>query len=238
MIQASGRVDSTLPPRPAKSPMLASDLQALVKIIGPCGPEGAAIADLAIIAFWGMARLAELTYHSPSGHISPCSKPTTKDVTHQPTITTLRLHGAKTSRPGEIQTLYLQPWRGALCPVKAIARRISSTTSLLESLFGFTTPSGRVNLTKQRVNRVLRAAWQAVGRPELSGHSFRVGGASLQHALGIRIDVIKHLGRWKSKCDHRYLKTLSQEEVAESLLPLGVRPHPTPLAPPGTTPPC
>ncbi|KAI9606435.1 hypothetical protein KEM48_001801 [Puccinia striiformis f. sp. tritici PST-130] len=63
-----------------------------------------------------------------------------------------------------------------LFPVKAIERCPQATEADTNSLFGYyhNGPKGRVNLTKRRVNQILAAAWHDLGRPQLSGHSFRV----------------------------------------------------------------
>jgi hypothetical protein len=92
-----------------------------------------------------------------------------------------------------------------------------STLTTSDSLFGYDHNGTQINLTKRWANEVLSAAWQHIEKPGLSGHSFRVGGASLQHAAGINIDQIKSLGRWTSGCYKVYIKTLSPEDLVNSL---------------------
>ncbi|POV96078.1 hypothetical protein PSHT_15361, partial [Puccinia striiformis] len=101
--------------------------------------------------------------------------------------------------------------------VRAIEQRRQATTSDTDSLFGYEGPKGRINLSKRHANQVLAAAWHDLGRPHLTCHSFRVGGATLQHAVGININEIKSLGRWTTDCYKRYVKPLSREEVITSL---------------------
>jgi hypothetical protein len=142
-----------------------------------------------------MACMAELTYFTGKGAVGPRSKPTLADVHRFPNITILDLHGAKTVRPGKVQHLQLQPVCGILCSVQAIARCVATTRTPSDSLFGFETPTGRHNLTKQQVNLILQAFWHKNGKPEPSGHYFCVGGASLQNALRVGIDDINFLVR-------------------------------------------
>ncbi|PLW19151.1 hypothetical protein PCANC_16161 [Puccinia coronata f. sp. avenae] len=61
----------------------------------------------------------------------------------------------------------------------------------------------------------------------LSGHSFRVGGASFRHALGIPDAELCKLGRWTSNCFQLYLRTYSPDEKAAALRWLKAQPgHP------------
>ncbi|PLW29396.1 hypothetical protein PCANC_24342 [Puccinia coronata f. sp. avenae] len=174
--------------------------------------------DLAIVAFWGMARIAELTYMSPTGHIPYKQGLTLNDVEIYPEATLLTLHEAKTAKPGKTQTIKLRPRQGPLCPVKAITQRIMAVTDGSTSLFGYYRNSTRTHLTKRRTNKIFSVAWRTLQRPELSGHPFCVGGASLRGALDISVDEIKSLGRWTSDCCQRYIKPLLEQEIAVNYL--------------------
>ena len=87
-----------------------------------------------------------------------------------------------------------------------------------DSLFGFGKGASRVNLTKRRTNELLAAAWKELNKLGLSGHSFRVGGASLRSALRVPIAEIKSLGRLESDCYKRYIKPLTRETIINSLV--------------------
>jgi hypothetical protein len=224
MLKASGRVDATLPQRPPKQPILPSDLLHLVNALQGRGPEADTVTDLAIVAFWGMAWMAELTYHQATGPIQACTKPTRRDVLPHLDRADLLLRGAKTAKPGEVQKLTLRPVHGTLCPIQALSHRLQDATSASDSLFGFNTNAGRVNLTKQRFNQILKAVWRTTGRPHLIGHSFRVGRALIRWALGISINDIKTLGRWTSDCYQRYLRHIPPEDLKASLTALGIPP--------------
>ncbi|KAI7950991.1 hypothetical protein MJO29_009665 [Puccinia striiformis f. sp. tritici] len=217
ILKGSGRQDAAIPTRPEKSPVLISDLAELFRTLSGRGPEAEAVKDLAVVAFWGMACLAELTHTSNNGPVIPKKDMTAQDVQIFRNLTTINVHEAKTARPGEIQIIKLRSIKSPLCPVKAIERRREATTADTDSLFGYNGPNGRVNLTKRRVNGILAAAWRDLGRPQLTGHSFRVGGATLRYAVGVNVNEIKSLGRWTTDCYKRYVKTLSREEVIASL---------------------
>ncbi|KNE86699.1 hypothetical protein PSTG_19937, partial [Puccinia striiformis f. sp. tritici PST-78] len=110
---------------------------------------------------------------------------TAQDVQTFQNMTTINVHEAKTAKPGKIQIIKLMSMNSPLCPVKAIKRRQQATTADTDSLFGYNGPTGRVNLTKRWVIQILASAWHDLGRPQLTGHSFRVGGATLQSAVGV-----------------------------------------------------
>ncbi|KAI9608766.1 hypothetical protein H4Q26_004953 [Puccinia striiformis f. sp. tritici PST-130] len=194
MLKGSGRQDALIPARPGKSPVLISDLAELFRTLSGRGPEAEAVKDLAVVAFWGMARRAEFPEHD----------------NHQRTRSQ---NGQARRSPGHQAQINKFP----TLPSRAIERRQQATTSDTDSLFGYEGPKGRINLSKRHANQVLAAAWHDLGRPHLMCHSFRVGGATLQHAVGININEIKSLGRWTTDCYKRYVKPLSREEVITSL---------------------
>ncbi|EFP87166.1 uncharacterized protein PGTG_13385 [Puccinia graminis f. sp. tritici CRL 75-36-700-3] len=82
------------------------------------------------------------------------------------------------------------------------------------SLFSFTDPEGgRFHITKPMATRALDKIWKACGYAGVSGHSFRVGGASLLKALGIPITQICLRGRWASDSYKLYLREFTEEDI-------------------------
>jgi hypothetical protein len=116
MLKVSGRQDARLPPKPGKAPVLIRDLLNLYQFLSGKGPKSEAVRDIAIIAFWGMARLAEVRYLTKKGPIPYKSRLTVAEVKRYKIATTLTLHEAKTAKPGETQLLKLRPMKGPLCP--------------------------------------------------------------------------------------------------------------------------
>jgi hypothetical protein len=80
MLKASGQEDARLPPKPGKAPVLIADLLQLYHFLSGKGPKVETVKDLAIVAFWGMARLAEVTYQAKTGPIPRNLKLTRADV--------------------------------------------------------------------------------------------------------------------------------------------------------------
>ncbi|KAE8181164.1 hypothetical protein CF336_g9020 [Tilletia laevis] len=51
--------------------------------------------------------------------------------------------------------------------------------------------------------------WLAADNAEhITGHSFRIGGATLLHSNGLSIESIKHLGGWASDAALRYIQDI------------------------------
>ncbi|PLW17617.1 hypothetical protein PCANC_15428 [Puccinia coronata f. sp. avenae] len=130
---------------------------------------------------------------------------------------TVTLRDSKTSRPGELQTLRLLAQHNILCPVEALLRRLRESRRPNNTLFGYYDTAGqRKNLTRSKVRKVLEAVWTRGNYQGLSGHSFRVGGASLLFALGISVAEIKKLGCWQSKCYSLYIREYSPVKILET----------------------
>jgi hypothetical protein len=180
-----------------------------------------AVLDLAIVAFWGMARLSELTYETSSGKIPRPSSLLTSDVKFLPSSNggriTLEIRGAKTCAPGELQRIQVQSLQNLLCPVQAVSRRLAEAAGVNTSLFGYYSNGDRIHLTKPVVCRRLATIWTTNGCTGITGHSFRVGGTSLRYALGVPTRDIMELGRWTSDCYKLYVREYSPEVKTETL---------------------
>lgn len=68
LLRASERADALSIRKPKKSPVLIEHLMALYHTLRHGSEEDVAILDCAICAFWGLARLAEVTYDSKEGN--------------------------------------------------------------------------------------------------------------------------------------------------------------------------
>lgn len=138
MLRASEKIDALTPPRPLKPAVMIHHLLALYNNLFNHSPRDIAILDCAICAFWGMARLAELTYEQQTGQppwsvsvlVGDAVKPS-DGMSH----VLLSIQGAKTAAPGTHQTILLNSQPNQLCPVKAILRRVASASSPNDALF-------------------------------------------------------------------------------------------------------
>ncbi|OAV89944.1 hypothetical protein PTTG_08387 [Puccinia triticina 1-1 BBBD Race 1] len=130
-----------------------------------------AIGDLCLVAFWALARLAELTYASECGPIQFDQSLLTSDVsfTTDPSlgrVATLTLRAAKTASPGNPKLQILNKQHHALCPVAAISHRLQETGGTQTSLFGYTDSGTRNHLTRWAVLTILREVFKRFGATE------------------------------------------------------------------------
>jgi hypothetical protein len=179
-----------------------------------------AIIDLAIVAFWGMARLGELTYGTAEGHLEREFSVMAKDVEIVRTpigrTAIITIRNTKTASPGVTQRLQLHSMKNMLCPVEAVERRLANACGLHTSLFGYFEGGERHHLMKTATIDMIQSKLREGGFEGLLGHSFRVGGASLRAALGKPIPDICELGQWTSSCYKLYLREYSVHELQES----------------------
>lgn len=219
LLRACGRQDALMPRKPEKSAIMLEHLLALYHHWINGSPEETAALDCTLVAFWGMMRLAEVTYDRREGQPAWLNSILNRDVVQSTTSSnsiTLIVRGAKTAKAGEAQTVLLNAQPNVLCPVQAIRRRLVSMESPDNGLFSYKLRS-RVNLTRSALVRLCARVWLAHGWLGLSGHSFRVGGASFRAALGVPHQEIRNLGRWTSDCYKLYLRTYSSDALRETL---------------------
>ncbi|EHS64609.1 uncharacterized protein PGTG_22397 [Puccinia graminis f. sp. tritici CRL 75-36-700-3] len=217
-LKSSAYVDAETEKKPKKKPVTIENLVKLTELLIDGDPFQKALLDLSVVAFWGMARLAELTYNEGSGPLRRTASLLTTDVElvykERENLAKLTIRGAKTADPGQSQIIYLKELPHMLCPVLAVKRRLAEAGGAKTSLFGYTDHQGeRVHLTKPQTTRALSKIWGACGFEGVSGHSFRVGGASIQVALGVPISEIRIRGRWVSDAYKLYLRDFTEEEM-------------------------
>jgi hypothetical protein len=84
-------------------------------------------------------------------------------------------------------------------------------------LFSFVNEKGEVtHLTKDLTTQTLKDSWAKGGFNDITGHSFRVGGASFRNAMDVSPTEICFLGRWVFNCYQLYIREYSKEEIDES----------------------
>ncbi|KAI7967353.1 hypothetical protein MJO29_000630 [Puccinia striiformis f. sp. tritici] len=222
LLRSSAHADAKLSAKTRKGAIHLKHLVLLAQTLAGGNQFHRALLDLAIVAFWGMARMSELTYDASTGQLRKTASVLTSDAVFirgpKSIVSSLSIRGAKTCVPGGIQFLTFHPIPNMLCPVRALIRRIDDSKGKETSLFGYDDNEGnQVHLTKPVVCRTLSEIRTAHGFAGLSGHSFRVGGASFRNAMGTPIDRIRSLGRWTSDCYLLYLRQYTAPEIEETL---------------------
>jgi hypothetical protein len=178
MLRSLAKEDADKPKKTQKGAVKLHHLVYLVEHLWGGTPEDRAIMDLALTAFWSIARLGKLTYQQATGPPTGRAELKVRDVMMKPTKTRetkalIILWEAKTIKPGEEQMLRLLLQNHALCPVEAIKRRMKEAHGLKDTLFGFYCQDGMCyNLTKARVRKVLQGVWAQGNCLGISGHFF------------------------------------------------------------------
>lgn len=74
-----------------------------------------------------------------------------------------------------------------------------------------------MTLSKSEVMAIYRKVWDASDPDnQLTGHSFRVGGATLRWNDDIPLNDIVKVGRWKSKAYELYLRKYTKEQAKDA----------------------
>lgn len=119
----------------------------------------------------------------------------------------IKIRAAKTAAVGEIQEIHCQSQSSLLDPVDAIRQLIKETNATDDDrLFSYPRDGKRITLTKARCQKIFSQTWKSQEGSKLTGHSFRVGGASLRWNMNHPLDEIVKVGRWKSKAYKLYIR--------------------------------
>ena len=134
------------------------------------------------------------------------------DNTESPSTVKIRIKASKTDQFRKGVDIYLGRTHNPLCPVKALLAYIAKRGKEQGMLFRF--EDGQL-LTKERfVMRVREALSQAGINAKLySGHSFRIGAATMAGRKGLSSEMIQTLGRWESSAYLLYVR-LPREELS------------------------
>ncbi|PLW51802.1 hypothetical protein PCANC_05578 [Puccinia coronata f. sp. avenae] len=180
LLRASAKANAMEPPKERKKAVHLKHLVHLAITLSGGKTRDRAVFDLAVVAFWGMAWLGELTSPTSKGKVDPRTSVLKKDVIWvglgHDMAANITIRDAKTCLPGKTQTLRLWPMHNLLCP----------------------------------------DAWAKGGFNDITGHSFRVGGASFRNAMDVSPTEICFLGRWVFNCYQLYIREYSKEEIDKS----------------------
>lgn len=213
LLRATAKNEENDQPAKIKSAVTIKMMLTLLKEKHNSSEEHNMVITLSLCAFWGMARLGEFIRTSyEEGAL------TQKDLVfgknNSGRYIRMHLRKAKTAPPGEIQIIHLQSQPSVLDPVAAIERLLLANKGSNPNSLLFRTSKGPV--TKKSVISILESVWGPSSLDQWTGHSFRVGGASLRHNLGASSDIIKNLGRWESVAYLKYIREYSAEILEET----------------------
>lgn len=215
LLTAAKKLELQTEPTERKDPILIRHLFGLVENLAGKDLESQVAYTVALVAFWGMARLGELVKTS-----SKVDQVKVKDLIWDPKggFVRIRIRAAKTASVGEIQEIHLQYQLSLLDPIGAIRRLIEDTRATDDDpVFSYPKGNERVTLTKSRCLKIFSNTWKTQDECKLTGHSFRVGGASLRWNLNNPLEEIVKTGRWRSEAYKLYIREYTEEDLLDTI---------------------
>lgn len=167
---AEARLNEVEKKRP---PVLVADLVILMEVLPSQGELGMAILVVALVAFWGTARLGELISDNAKKRL-----PRWDDLewAEDGSFVKISIHNAKTAKPGEVQQIYLQRLDSVLDPVSILEEWLAfCPRKPSDEIFVVWTDDTKKRLGKQSSINHLRAVWnnrRPKGKQLLHRHSF------------------------------------------------------------------
>ncbi|KAH8917164.1 hypothetical protein BT69DRAFT_1249148 [Atractiella rhizophila] len=204
------------PPRPAITLQMIS---LLIDNLSHDDCFDAAVLACALVTFFSLFRLGETTVRSVRNY-DPLDAITRKDVVYHlspdgiPFYKILLRHD-KTLDVSDIRILRFVQLRVGKWWImdlvnNHLARNLSSDPDA--HFFGYFSSKSKSfrPLTKDAYITHVNQVWSTFGYPHITGHSHRIGGASLMLNLGFEIEFIRIIGRWKSISYALYLRLLDE----------------------------
>lgn len=210
------------PPRPPVTPMY---LRVLYEGLDHAAPLDAAIWAAATAAFWGCRRLGEVTvptlealdgtYHVLREVESAFFR---MEILGGTESNSFRIPWTKTTRE-KGASVVLTGRRDELCPVRAMRHHLLVNVGAAQKdhLFAYNA-GGYVFLPLVKPKMLARCGkiWEEAGLKALSGHAFRIGGATELLLAGVEPTVIASLGGWTSLAFLLYWRKI--EEILPTVI--------------------
>lgn len=188
-----------------------TDIYRIIQLLDDVSRQSLVLRGVVLVCFWGLARLGEVTKHADHPQVFIRRKDVVIDSNGNKA--TIRLRLAKTAAPGEYQYINLRKQPNCLDPISTIERIMKEIPGRSgDPLFPGT--SRHEPVKRESVLKILQEVRS--GGSSLSGHSLRIGGASLRAHYGNPISSLKKAGRWKSSCYQLYLRKYSQRVASET----------------------
>lgn len=194
---------------------MINHLFGLLECLSDGSLENQVAYTVALVAFWGTARLGELLKPAKCKN-----QVRMKDLVWGEKMDFLRIKikEAKTAAIGEIQEVHCQNQRSLLDAVGAVQRLIKDTSATDDDpLFSYPCGDKQITMTKARYQKIFAEVWMGRMKTKLTGHLFRVGGASLRWNLDCPLETIVAVGRWKSKAYKLYIREYSDTELLNTV---------------------
>ncbi|KAG2748548.1 DNA breaking-rejoining enzyme [Suillus brevipes Sb2] len=209
--------------RPRRPPVTLDHMHALFCDLDLSNAFDASVFAVASVSFWCCCRLGELvidspTRFNPSRHVSRTMSVRRCLPKNGTEYTVFHIPWTKTTH-GEGADIIASKLDDPTNPVSALNHHLAANVAIPDSapLFAFETSDGNWSpLTRKWFVDRCNQIWRKANLLELTGHCFRIGGASELLLRGVPPDVVAMQGRWKSRAFLEYWRKI------ESILPLFV----------------
>jgi hypothetical protein len=196
-------VETRKPPSSKKAirpPVTPEMMDALARAWSKGSNEQLCALAAAAAAWNGLLRLGEWFPASPS-KLQLSRVPSTRHfaITNNSTLAaSISLPWTKTTKSEGAQVT-LAAQKGHRNPALHIANHIvASSLTEGDPLASYRDGQGIRTMTKSRFMKLCNDVWNIRDDSRMTGHSFRIGGATAFLRAGVPPDVVKKMGRWKS----------------------------------------
>ena len=215
LLKASHKLTPKESRRKEKEPWTVGYLTDICNNLDPNNPEEAAILACLTTAFWGTARLGEVTVPRLDG-FDPAIHVKTSDVQHgvrdrnDLEETVISLPWTKVAKE-KGEKIFWAKQAGITDPHAALENHLKINNPPADShLFAFKHKNTMRPMTRHVFLTGIHKIVTAKKLPKLTGHGIRVG-STLEYLLrGIPFDVVKAKGRWQSEAFKGYLRKHAQ----------------------------
>jgi hypothetical protein len=199
--------------RVERQPFTVAELNAVCSQLISDNSLDAAVWACITIAFWGIARMQELTVPTlGSSSFDSTRHPQITDVSKridprlQRLVTVIHIPSTK-SAPLAGEDILFAAQQGSCDPDAALLNHCRvNCPQPGEHLFAYNARGKRRPLSQKVLLLRLQSACSSAGISDKHGHSFRIGG-TLEYLLrGLSFELVKYLGRWKSDAFQVYLR--------------------------------
>ena len=215
LLKASGKMAPKESRKKEKQPWTLKHLTEICEALNPNQPKDAAIHACLTTAFWGTARLGEVTVpklnaFDPNIHVKVSNVQHNIRDRNQLEETIIFLPWTKVAmEKGE--KIFWAKQDGITDPQAALTNHLKVNNPPEDShLFSFKHEDGLRPMTRSifisRINNIVKDK----RLPKLPGHGIRIG-STLEYLLrGVPFDVVKAKGRWQSEAFKGYLREHAQ----------------------------
>lgn len=218
----SGASKAQPPKQPKRPPVTIEHLHALRRGLDLTNSLDAAIYGVACTAFWCCRRLEELVIPSPGKfdpikHMSKSAPFKSASIPGNKSYYVIHAPWSKTTKFAGVDIIATEN-DDPTSPVQAIAHhmRCNSRVPSQAPFFAYSTDSGKgwAPMTRSWFLDRCNAVWDEAGLERMTGHSFRIGGATELLLRGTAPDIVQIQGSWRSRAFLEYWRKI------DSILPL------------------